>query len=59
MKVQKAWDLVHWNRGCREVLDTVFYDPDISPKEVKADLVRRGEVPTTKFQVRRAPRPVR
>ncbi|AKU43622.1 hypothetical protein CPT_Seuss96 [Caulobacter phage Seuss] len=56
MQVQKAWDLVHWNRGCREVLDTVFYDPDIKPQEIKRDLINRGEVKTTKFQVRRARR---
>lgn len=58
MMVQKAWNIVHWNRGCRQILDTVFYDPDMKPHEIKADLIRRGEVKTTKFQVRRAPRAV-
>lgn len=57
--VQKAWDLVHYNKGQKSILDTVFYDPGVKPAEIKKDLIRRGEVQTTKFQVRRAPRAVR
>lgn len=45
-KPQRAWHLVNYRQGVGRVLDTRFFDQDMSASEIKRQIISRNEHPT-------------